>query len=240
MPSRLKKSAALLCIGLVVSIGLAEPALAVRDRRGRLFPGPYALDKDAGAWRLQRRSERPLPDARAASIRIASVDAAAAVSAFAKGEVQLVLAVAKRDDLRQLAAPLHGALRQRFQQDAAQLAALDFGAAAGTVVVLLEQHCAMLVQYAGGLAAVVDQGGEFFKQAGILERQLAVEIVYIEQAALCAGLGRSIVFVDGGGNAVHVQAAAIRAGQKVGQEEVFVVVVAAEVPHTAGAQVVLD
>ncbi|GCC44924.1 hypothetical protein chiPu_0028793, partial [Chiloscyllium punctatum] len=28
MPSRLKKSAALLCIGLVVSIGLAEPALA--------------------------------------------------------------------------------------------------------------------------------------------------------------------------------------------------------------------
>jgi peptide/nickel transport system substrate-binding protein len=70
---------------------LAEPALAVRDRRGRLFPGPYALDKDAGAWRLQRRSERPLPDARAASIRIASVDAAAAVSAFAKGEVQLVL-----------------------------------------------------------------------------------------------------------------------------------------------------
>jgi oligopeptide transport system substrate-binding protein len=70
---------------------LAEPALAVRDRRGRLFPGPYVLEKDGGAWRLQRRSERPLPDARAASIRIASVDAAAAVSAFAKGEVQLVL-----------------------------------------------------------------------------------------------------------------------------------------------------
>jgi oligopeptide transport system substrate-binding protein len=70
---------------------LAEPALAVRDRRGRLFPGPYVLEKDGGAWRLQRRSERPLPDARAASIRIASVDAAEAVSAFAKGEVQLVL-----------------------------------------------------------------------------------------------------------------------------------------------------
>ena len=70
---------------------LAEPALAVRDRRGRLFPGPYALEKDAGAWRLQRRSERPLPDARAASIRIVSVDAAAAISAFAKGEVQMVL-----------------------------------------------------------------------------------------------------------------------------------------------------
>ena len=70
---------------------LAEPALAVRDRRGRLFPGPYVLEKDGGAWRLQRRSEGPLPDARAASIRIAPVAAAAAVSAFAKGEVQLVL-----------------------------------------------------------------------------------------------------------------------------------------------------
>jgi len=70
---------------------LAEPALAVRDRRGRLFPGPYAVERDGKAWRLQRRSEGPLPDARAASIRIAPVDAAAAVSAFAKGEVQLVL-----------------------------------------------------------------------------------------------------------------------------------------------------
>ena len=39
---------------------------------------------------------------------------------------------------------------------------------------------------------------------------------------------------------VHVQAAAIRAGQKVGQEEILVVVVAAEVLHATGAQVVLD
>lgn len=70
---------------------LAEPALAVRDRRGRLFPGPYTLEKDGESLRLQRRSERPLPDARAASIRIVSVDAAAAVADFAKGEVQLVL-----------------------------------------------------------------------------------------------------------------------------------------------------
>ena len=69
----------------------------MRDRRGRLFPGPYVLEKDGGAWRLQRRSERPLPDARAASIRIASVDAAAAVSAFAKGEVQLRKLLSKGD-----------------------------------------------------------------------------------------------------------------------------------------------
>jgi hypothetical protein len=32
----------------------------------------------------------------------------------------------------------------------------------------------------------------------------------------------------------------MRAGQSVGEEEVFIVVVAAEVPHTTGAQVVLD
>ncbi|WP_017667885.1 ABC transporter substrate-binding protein [Sandarakinorhabdus sp. AAP62] len=74
---------------------LAEPALAVRDRRGRLFPGPYTLEKpgekDKTTLRLQRRSERPLPDARAASIRITPAESAAALSAFAKGEVQLVL-----------------------------------------------------------------------------------------------------------------------------------------------------
>ncbi|WP_310475654.1 ABC transporter substrate-binding protein [Sandarakinorhabdus sp.] len=74
---------------------LAEPPLAVRDQRGRLFPGPYMVEKpekkDGGAWRLQRRSEGPLPAARAASIRIMAVEPTAAVTAFAKREVQLVL-----------------------------------------------------------------------------------------------------------------------------------------------------
>lgn len=73
---------------------LAEPVLAVRDRRGRLFPGPYAVERNAeqpDGWRLQRRSDRPLPDARAASIGIVGMDAAAAIPAFASGKLQLVL-----------------------------------------------------------------------------------------------------------------------------------------------------
>lgn len=70
---------------------LAEPALAVRDRRGQLFPGPYEMARDGQGWRLQRLGDRPRPDARAASIRIQPMAAATAIPAFVKGDVQLVL-----------------------------------------------------------------------------------------------------------------------------------------------------
>lgn len=70
---------------------LAEPALAVRDRRGRLFPGPYGQGRDGKGWLLKRRNEAPRPEARAASIRIQPMAAAAAIPAFARGELQLVL-----------------------------------------------------------------------------------------------------------------------------------------------------
>ena len=39
---------------------------------------------------------------------------------------------------------------------------------------------------------------------------------------------------------VDVEPAAVGAGQEVDQEEVFVVVMAAEKPHATGAQVILD
>lgn len=71
---------------------LADPALAVRDRRGRLFPGPYAAARDGkGGWRLDRRGDGARPDARAASIRIVPLAASEAVVAFGRGDVQLVL-----------------------------------------------------------------------------------------------------------------------------------------------------
>lgn len=70
---------------------LAEPALAVRDRRGRLFPGPYAPRKDGAGWLLKRRGDGPRPEARAASISIQPMDAGAAIPAFASGKLQLVL-----------------------------------------------------------------------------------------------------------------------------------------------------
>ncbi len=71
---------------------LAEPALAVRDRRGRLFPGPYVAVRDGKTgWRLDRRADDARPDARAASIRIQSQPAADAIAAFRRGDVQLVL-----------------------------------------------------------------------------------------------------------------------------------------------------
>ena len=72
---------------------LAEPALAVRDRRGRLFPGPYVAVRDGneGGWRLDRRGDGPRSEARAASIRIRPQTAGDAIAAFARGDVQLVL-----------------------------------------------------------------------------------------------------------------------------------------------------
>lgn len=70
---------------------LAEPVLAVRDRRGRLFPGPYAAARIDDGWQLRRRDDGPRPDARAASINIQRKDAATAIPAFANGEVQLVM-----------------------------------------------------------------------------------------------------------------------------------------------------
>ncbi len=71
---------------------LAEPALALVDRRGRTFPGAYDLTReDSGALRLTRRSDMPLPQAQAASILIQPQPAAAAVADFAAGKVRLVL-----------------------------------------------------------------------------------------------------------------------------------------------------
>ena len=70
---------------------LAQPALAVRDRRGRLFPGPYGVARDGSGWQLDRRSDSARPEAQAASIHIQPMEAAAAIAAFASGKVQLVL-----------------------------------------------------------------------------------------------------------------------------------------------------
>lgn len=70
---------------------LAQPALAVRDRRGRLFPGPYGLARDGSGWQLDRRGDGPRPDARAAAITIQPMEAAAAIAAFDRGQLQLVL-----------------------------------------------------------------------------------------------------------------------------------------------------
>ena len=70
---------------------LAEPALAVRGRRGTAFPGPYAARREAGAWQLTRRSDVPQPGARAAAISITPLPADKAIAEFAAGRVPLVL-----------------------------------------------------------------------------------------------------------------------------------------------------
>jgi peptide/nickel transport system substrate-binding protein len=70
---------------------LAEPALAVRDRRGRPFPGPYAARRDGNGWQLERRSEMAQPAARAARISLSLLPADGAIREFAAGRRALVL-----------------------------------------------------------------------------------------------------------------------------------------------------
>jgi oligopeptide transport system substrate-binding protein len=70
---------------------LAEPALAVVDRRGRAFAGAYDLARDAGSLRLSRRGDMPRADAQAASIILHRLPADAAIAQFAARRLQLVL-----------------------------------------------------------------------------------------------------------------------------------------------------
>jgi oligopeptide transport system substrate-binding protein len=70
---------------------LADPALAVLDRRGQAFPGPYDLKRQDGTLRLERRSETPRADAQAASILIETAAPADAIAGFAAKQRPLVL-----------------------------------------------------------------------------------------------------------------------------------------------------
>lgn len=73
---------------------LAQPVLAVRDRRGRAFPGPYRLEPAAPGTRqrvLRRNGDIARPDARAATIVVATVAADAAITGFAARRHDVVL-----------------------------------------------------------------------------------------------------------------------------------------------------
>jgi peptide/nickel transport system substrate-binding protein/oligopeptide transport system substrate-binding protein len=70
---------------------LAEPALALHNRRGTAWPGPYTETRAEGVIRLDRRSADARPDARAARIRIEQPDVASAVRRFTAGDVHVVL-----------------------------------------------------------------------------------------------------------------------------------------------------
>lgn len=70
---------------------LAEPALALHDRRGNPYPGAYAETRADGAISLERRGSAVRSDAQAASIIIDRPDAADAVRRFASGDVHVVL-----------------------------------------------------------------------------------------------------------------------------------------------------
>ena len=104
------------------------------------------------------------------------------------GEGQLVPAVAEGRGAGELLAPLDRLRGQGVEQDPPQIAAEHLGTAAGAVVGLVEQHRAVLVEHARGLAALVDDRAELVGEAGRGERDLPVVLVDVELAALRAGL----------------------------------------------------
>ena len=94
---------------------------------------------------------------------------------------------------------------QGVEQDPPQVAAKHLGTPTGAVVGLVEQHRAVLVEHARGLAALVDDRAELVGEAGRFERELPVVLVDVELAALRAGLRRGLRLVDRRGDAVDVE-----------------------------------
>lgn len=70
---------------------LADPALAVVDRRGRLFPGPYERARADGEIRLTRRGDLVRPDAQAATIVVKTAEPSAAIARYVARDRPLVL-----------------------------------------------------------------------------------------------------------------------------------------------------
>lgn len=82
---------------------------------------------------------------------------------------------------------MHGAVGQRPEQQIAQLAALDLGAASVTVVRLLHADHGVLIEDAHGLAAGVDERAELLVQIGGAQGGLAGLLMDVEHAALPTG-----------------------------------------------------
>jgi ABC-type transport system substrate-binding protein len=70
---------------------LAEPVLALRNRRGEAYPGAYTERRDGASITLRRRASTATADAQAASIIITTPDVATAVRRFVAGESHVVL-----------------------------------------------------------------------------------------------------------------------------------------------------
>jgi hypothetical protein len=116
-----------------------------------------------------------------------------------------VAAIAERRDSGEPPSPADRACGQRFDQDAAQIAAQHLWASAGAVVGHVEQHRAVPVEDAGGFAALVDDRAELFGEAGGGECRLTVLFVDVELATLGAGMRRGVGLVDRRGDAMDME-----------------------------------
>lgn len=77
----------------------------------------------------------------------------------------------------------------------------------------------MRIEYAGGLAALVDDRAELIREAGRLERTLPVVFVQVELAALSPGLRRPVSLVNRDREPVDVQDAGEREAAEPGADD---------------------
>jgi hypothetical protein len=101
--------------------------------------------------------------------------------------------------------PLDRALRKRFDQQSAKIAAVYLGAFAGVATWCIEENITILIDDAFRIFAGTHERKEGVEQACILEGDLPVVFVHVEKAALRSGVNGCFCFVDGRWNAVKVK-----------------------------------
>ena len=122
------------------------------------------------------------------------------------GEGQLVPAVAERAGRGDLVAPGDAAGVEGCDEQVAQSGPVDLGAAAVAALgLVVDEDRAGLVQDAHGLALRMGEREEPLVEAGLAQRELPGLLVHVEGAALAAGVGGGVAFVDRGVDAVHLQ-----------------------------------
>src|SRR5271168_3952273 len=92
----------------------------------------------------------------------------------------LAPSAAERRDRADFLPPHDRLLRQRLEEEVAQIATTHFGAPPLPVVRLVEQDRALRIEDAVGLAPLVDEREERLVEAGVLEGELAVVVVDVE------------------------------------------------------------
>ena len=139
----------------------------------------------------------------------------------AAGVVHAAGPVGERGDGLDPAAPAHGVVGKRAQEQATKLAAIDLGSGLVARVGSLAPHdCGGdRIERAHLLTLRPGQGVELVEQACRAQRALAGVGMHVEGAALRVGVGGRLAFDDGDGAAVQLQHAGAGQAAEAGADD---------------------